>query len=74
MNLYFSCIIFSSININDFSKLNIVIFSFEPNHIVFENNVDISGGNIEIKEISIMTVIKIIFTLILGLRVVWGDR
>jgi len=52
--LYFICIIFSSININNFSKFNIAIFSFKSNHIIFENDVDISRSHVEIKEISIV--------------------
>ena len=62
MYLYFSCIIFSSININNFSKFNIAIFPFKSNHIIFENDVDISGSHIVIKEISIVTIIKSIYS------------
>lgn len=60
MYLYFICKIFSSININNFTKLNILMFSFKSHHIIFENDVDILGSDIEIKEISIVTKIKII--------------
>jgi hypothetical protein len=60
--LYFICIIFSSININNFSKFNIAIFSFKSNHIIFENDVDISRSHVEIKEISIVTIIKNIYS------------
>jgi len=70
VNLYFGCIIFSSININKFTKLNIVIFSSKSNHIIFENNVNISRRNIKIEEISIMTINKFTFTPILKLRVI----